>query len=75
MAAITKGELLVQVLGEQIQNSPVLIEPTRGFAKAMGFDRIHRHFPIFFLQFDESLYQAHGILEEHIVILHTVGDE
>src|SRR5690606_12309089 len=67
--------LLLQLVLEQLEDAPVFIQPGLGMHEAVRVQRIGRDLKVFLLQLDEPPHQPHGILEEHVVVLHSVGDE
>src|ERR1035441_931957 len=57
-----------EILLEQRQNPLVFVGPTAGLAEAVVLHRVRRHAPILLAQFDEPLYQPHGVGELHVGI-------
>src|ERR1700682_4339872 len=66
---------LPQVLLEQAEDPLVLVGPARRLDEAVVFHRIERHVPVRLAQLDEALREAHGVLEVHVGIDHTMAHQ
>jgi hypothetical protein len=64
-----------QIRFEQLVNPSILIEPARGLSKSMSLDGIDRAFPTGLFELDEALNETHRVLEEDVVVEHSVRNE